>query len=223
MKVFTYLYYFIYISFNWNIRLAFYILYNDIRGEKNYHINTTGVNELKHLRKQGIDTSNTTIYTAASYPLLDYTFEHIPLTSRKHFIDIGSGMGRAMCVAAHYGFKKVSGVEFSDRFCKIANKNVVITKQTIPSFDYNILNKDAADFEIPEDADCLFFFNPFNELIMKKVINNTLKSLKKKPHNLFIAYVNPLHKQLWIKAGFIEIFHTQKLKYIEESILFYAK
>jgi len=220
-RVFTYLHYFLYTAFYWNIGIAAYILYYDIKGEKKYHIHTSGVNELKHLKKEGIDTSATTIYTAASYPLLDYTFQHLPPSSRNHFIDIGCGMGRTMCVAAHYGFKKVSGIDFSKKFCDIAKDNLAITHQMEPSFDFNVINKNALNFEIPSDADCLFFFNPFNETVMKKVINNVMKSLKKKPHDLYIAYVNPLYKDLWIKAGFSEIYHTQKLRYIEESIFYY--
>ena len=219
MKAFTYLRCYFYNALNWNIRLATFLLFNDIKGEKKYGINTSGLDELKSMEKAGIDISNNSIYTPVSYYLLENTFLHIPATTRKHFIDFGSGLGRAMCVAAHYGFKKVSGIDFSREFCEKAKHNIAITKHQIPSLKSNIINNDAFYYDIPNDADCLFFFNPFNDIIMSGVVNNVLWSLEKKPRELYIVYINPIYKELWTEAGFSEIYHTEKLKYLEQSIL----
>ena len=221
MKAFTHLRCYLYNAINWNIRLATFLLFNEIKGEKKYGINTSGLDELKSMEDDGIDTSNNSIYTPVSYYLLENTFKQIPDKSRKHFIDIGCGYGRAMCVAAHNGFKKVSGIDFSREFCEVAKKNIAKTKHQIPSLKSNIINNDAFYYDIPNDADCLFFFNPFNDIIMNGVVNNVLWSLEKKPRDLYIVYVNPIYKELWTEAGFKEIYHTQKLKYLEQSILIY--
>ena len=48
-------------------------------------------------------------------------------------------------------------------------------------------------FEIPDDVDCIFFFNPFDEVIMSAVVENILESLyKNHPRKIIIAYANPL-------------------------------
>ena len=52
MKFFTY---FIYIASNWNIRIAWHILLQEIKGEKKYRINTTGKDTLESLEEKGID------------------------------------------------------------------------------------------------------------------------------------------------------------------------
>ena len=191
----------------------------EIAGEKKYCINTSGADELYKLEKQGIDISHATIYMPVSYSLLEEIFEHIPLTISSHFLDMGSGKGRALCVAAHKGFKQVTGLDFAKDLCEAAKENLTITKQKVATLDYKVINNDAFYFEIPGDVDCIFFFNPFDEIIMSAVVNNIFTSLKNSPRKIKIIYVNPLHKEQFLKAGFIETWYSKKMKYIEAVIL----
>lgn len=224
MKCLSYIKYFYFLSVNWNLSIAWYMIQQEISGEKKYGINTTGADELRNLEKMGIDTTHATIYMPVSYALLEdilnqFTPEPLCLTAYTHFLDIGCGKGRALCMAAHYGFNKVTGLDFSKALCDIAKENLQHTKQIIPVLEYKVINNDAFYFEIPDDVDCIFFFNPFDEIIMRAVANNIFKSLKKKPRSLQIIYVNPLHKEVFIKAGFKEIWYSKKMKYIEAVIL----
>ena len=105
MKFLTYIKYFFFLFINWDARIAWYMIRQEIEGEKKYGINTTGADELHKLEKQGIDISHATIYMPVSYSLLEEIFEQLPASIRNHFLDMGSGKGRAICVAAHKGFK----------------------------------------------------------------------------------------------------------------------
>ena len=199
----------------------------EIAGEKKYGINTTGADELYKLEKQGIDISHATIYMPVSYTLIEEIFNQLDsdkqqTTNNKpqiHFLDIGCGKGRALCVAAHQGFKKVTGLDFARDLCEAAKENLSITKQQIQKFEYKIINNDAFYFEIPDDVDCIFFFNPFDEIIMSGVVNNIAKSLQNHPRKISIIYINPLHKEYFLKAGFTETWYSKKMKYLEASIL----
>lgn len=219
MQKLLYLKYFFYLAHNWNIKIAAYILYHEIKGEKKYNIQTTGVDELKSLDKKGIDISHATIYMPVSYPVIEAALNNIPLNNKKHFLDIGCGKGRAMCVAAHKGFNKLSGIDFSKELCNKATNNLNATKKIFPGIDFKIFNNDAFYFEIPDDVDCIFLFNPFDEIIMSGVVENILISLEKKPRKLSVIYANPLHKELFIGAGFKEVYYTVKMKYLEVSVL----
>ena len=219
MKFFSYLKYFFYIAYNWNIGIAWYIIKQEITGEKKYGINTTGADELKKLEKAGIDISHATIYMPVSYSLLEIIFQHLPDSSRNHFLDLGCGRGRALCVAAHQGFKKVTGIDFSKELCDSAKENLKLTKNKIPELHFNVINNDAFYFKIPDNVDCIFFFNPFDEIIMSGVINNIAESLQNNPRRLYIIYVNPLHKEQFVKAGFTETWYSKKMKYLEAIIL----
>ncbi len=219
MKFLSYIKYFYFLFINWDARIAWYMIKQEINGEKKYGINTTGADELHKLEKQGIDISHATIYMPVSYTLLEEIFEQLPATIHNHFLDIGCGKGRALCIAAHKGFKQVTGLDFARDLCEAAKENLAITKQKIPALEYKVINNDAFYFEIPEDVDCIFFFNPFDEIIMSAVVNNICTSLQNNPRKISIIYVNPLHKELFLKAGFTESWYSKKMKYIEAVIL----
>ena len=122
-------------------------------------------------------------------------------------------------MAAHHGFKKLTGIDFSKELCEAAKANLEVTKQRIPGMDFSVIHNDAFYFEIPADADCIFFFNPFDETIMSGVVENILESLQNHPRRLSIIYVNPLHKEYFIQAGFTETWYSKKMKYLEVSVL----
>jgi SAM-dependent methyltransferase len=192
----------------------------EIKGEQQYGINTTGADELEELDAMGIDTSHATIYMPVSYTLLDEIFVRLnPIIPQTHFLDIGCGKGRALCMAAHKGFKQVTGLDFSKTLCNAAAKNLSKTKKQVTDFNFKVINNDAFYFEIPRDVDCIFFFNPFDEIIMSGVINNIRTSLQNHPRKISIIYVNPMHKELFLKAGFRETWYSKKMNYIEAVIL----
>ncbi|HNL66108.1 MAG TPA: hypothetical protein PKL81_13490, partial [Ferruginibacter sp.] len=109
--------------------------------------------------------------------------------------------------------------DFSKELCDAANQNLAVTQLKFPGLHYRIINNDAFYFEIPPDADCIFLFNPFDEVILGGVVENIQKSMRVNPRSLRIIYVNPLHKELFLAAGCTEIWHVQKMKYLEASIL----
>ena len=219
MKFFRYIQYFFYVGVNWGWHVAFTIIGQEISGEKKYGIDTSGADELKNLKKEGTDISHATMYMPVSYKLLEQTLERINPGTKKHFLDIGSGKGRAMCVAAHYGFNKVTGIDFSAAFCTTAIENLTITQQKIRAINFSIIQQDAATYSIPADADCIFMFNPFDEVIMKKVVSNIMTSLKDHPRTVNIIYANPLYKELFIKNNFKEVYYSKTMRQFEISIL----
>lgn len=219
MHFFSFIKYFFYLAANWNIAIAWHIIKNEIKGEKKYGINTTGADDLRLLENKGIDITHATIYMPASYDILENIFHKLNMPSIHHFIDIGCGKGRALCVAAYLGVKKVTGIDFSKEFCALAIKNLQQVEQHNTGLKSSIINNDAFYYQLPDDADCLFFFNPFDETIMSGVIQNIAASLKHNPRNMTIVYLNPLHKELLKKIGFVETYHIKKMNYLEGCIL----
>ena len=218
-KFFSYIKYFFYLAFNWNVKIATYLLVQEIKGEKKYCITSTGADELKSLEEKGIEINHATIYMPVSYNLLEEIFGELNEKSKIHFLDIGSGKGRAMCVAAQYGFSKVTGIDFSKEFCSAAEENLAVTKRKKTGLQYKIINNDAFYFEIPNDVDCIFMFNPFDEIIMNGVAENILESFEMAPRTITLIYVNPQYKDELLAVGFKQIYHTQKMRYLEAVIL----
>jgi SAM-dependent methyltransferase len=225
MKIFTYIRYFYFLLINWNLRIAVYMIRQEIKGEKKYGIHTTGQDELINLEKMGIDTTHATLYMPVNFALLEEAFKQLNLKplnpsspAGRHFLDLGCGKGRALCMAAHHGFTKVTGLDFSRPLCEMAKENLAKTKLQIPALQYSVINNDAFYFEIPCDVDCIFLFNPFDEVIMSAVVNNIFSSLQNNPRKISIIYVNPIHKDLFLKAGYIQTWQIKKMKYLEAVI-----
>jgi len=214
-----YLKYFFYLGTNWNWRLAVVLILQEIKGEKKYGINTTGADELNDLADTGVDISNATIYMPISYPLLENVLTLIPENAKNHFLDIGCGKGRALCIAAYHGFKKISGVDFSATFCADAIENLqrITTKKN--GFQQCIVHENILHYQIPADVDCLFLFNPFDEKLVLHLVNDIKRSLQINPRSMYIIYANPLYIQLFFNEGFEQIFHAKKMKYFEVSIM----
>lgn len=222
MKIWAYIKYFFFLAKNWGAGIAFHVLRNESKGENKYGINTTGADELEALEAMGIDTTHANIYMPVSYDLLEEIFKQLELLPNKptqHFLDIGCGKGRALCVAAHNGFTEVTGVDFSKKLINAAAENLALTKKKIPALDYELYNNDAFYFEIPANADCIFLFNPFDEVIMSGVVFNILESVKVHNRSITIIYVNPMHKEAFTIAGFTEVYYKKSMQYLEVSIM----
>ncbi len=218
MQIMKYLKYFFYLATNWNISIAWHIMRNEVRGEKKYGINTSGADNLKSLEKKGIDISHATIYMPVSYDVIQEFFEEVKIETFHHFLDIGCGKARAMCVAASYAIKKISGIELSKDLFIAARENISSTKEKYPFVDFKIYNNNAFYFDIDNDVDCIFMFNPFDETIMSGVMENIEKSLENNPRVMTIIYINPLEKHVLKEWGYEEIFYTKKMLYLEGAV-----
>lgn len=222
MRILAYIKYFWYLAYNWNLKIALHVIRNEIKGERKYGINTTGADELKSLEKKGIDIEHATIYMPVSYDLLEevmHAAQELAVKPGTRLLDIGCGKGRALCVAAHYGFTKLTGIDFAAALANAAAANLEITKRVIPPIQYEIFNNDAFYFEIPDDVSCIFLFNPFDEVIMSGVVYNILESIKRNRRTITVIYVNALHKEAFTIAGFKEVYYKKTMRYLEVSIL----
>ena len=223
MKFIQYINYFFFIGFNWNFKLAFFTIYHEIRGEKKYGIQTSKLDDLKKLSVKGNNISDAETYQGSNYFLLEKVFNYLQsINANQNIIDYGCGKGRVLVVAAWYGFDKITGVEFANELCSEARKNIAQAEQRFPEKIFNIIHTDAVDYAIEDDTNVFFFFNPFNETVMLTVAKNILSSIKKNPREVYVVYINPVHKEIFLSAGFEEIYHYQKMKYIQASILMKA-
>jgi SAM-dependent methyltransferase len=220
MQVTGFVNYFRYIARNWDLSVAIFVIFHEIRGELKYGLNTIGLDDLKSLREKNIDISHATMYMPLNYFVLETLMKQMMRNpGYSTFLDIGCGKGRVVAVAAHYHFEKITGLDFSEELCEDAIKNTNRIKQKFPGISIEIINRDALDFDIPDDICTIFFFNPFDAEMMCVVLDNIIKSLEKKPRPLRVLYANPQYKFLFLERGFVEIYHVKKLTYLEASIL----
>ncbi|MEO6219510.1 MAG: class I SAM-dependent methyltransferase [Ginsengibacter sp.] len=220
MNFIYYLKYFFFIAINWNFRLAFFTMRQEIRGEKKYNIQTIQLNRLNTLSINSENLIHASIYQGANYYLIEKAFEYLQsLNANNSIVDFGSGKGRVLVVAAHYGFRKITGIDFAKALCLSAEENINKIGSKFPSTEFTVICDDVVNYQVKDDEDGFFFFNPFNEVVMLAVVKNILKSLKENPRHVYIVYLNPVHKEIFLSAGFEEEYYLKKLKYLELSIL----
>ncbi|MEO5999356.1 MAG: class I SAM-dependent methyltransferase [Chitinophagaceae bacterium] len=214
-----YIKYFFYIALNWNLRLAFFSIYNEIKGEHKYRINTVRLNDLQKLVVTGDNRHHAEMYQGAGYYLLENVFTHLQkLHAPDGFVDLGSGKGRVLVVAAHYGFNKIKGVDFAMELCQEAENNCRRITQGFPWVNWKVLCVNAASYQFEKDDHVFFFFNPFKETVMNQVISNIILSQKNHPRKIFVVYINPQLKKLFINAGFKEVYNIKRMQFVEACI-----
>ncbi len=220
MKIFQHIRYFIYIATNWGIRLGFFTLQHELRGEKKYRINTTSFHDLSRFHIKGNQLAHATEYMPVSYFTIEQLFSHLPENAKAGtFLDIGCGKGRAMCIAAHYGFRKVSGVDFAKEMIDAAEINLGHTMEMLPGLHYELSWADISTLDIGKEISTVFLFNPFDEILMKLVVQKIKTSLKNHPRALHVLYSSPRHEELFFSAGFDVLFRVKKLNYLEGIVL----
>jgi SAM-dependent methyltransferase len=220
MNFLYYFKYFFFISKNWNPKLALFTVYHEIKGEKKYGINTIRIDRLHHLKIESENLIHSSIYQGANYFVLEKAFNFLKnININNSIVDFGCGKGRILAVAAFYGFKNITGIDFSPELCNAAQKNIVSIKANYPSTNFSVICLDAVNYKIQKDTQVFFFFNPFDEVVTLAVAKNILASLKENQRRVYIVYVNPLHKEIFQSAGFQEEYYLKKMEYIELSIL----
>jgi len=220
MKFLYYFKYFYFIARNWNVKLAAFTVYHEIKGEKKYGLNTVKIDRLNNEKIESENLTHASIYQATSYYLLQKAFTFLRDEKVNYsIIDFGCGKGRVSVAAAYYGFKKVTGLEFSTNLCVEAEANVEKVSPLFPGTVFNVVCADATGYKIEKDTNCFFFFNPFDEVVMLKVVKNILSSLRENPRKVYVVYINPLHKEIFLSAGFEEEWNFRKMEHLEFSIL----
>jgi len=118
-------------------------------------------------------------FDLSDYQLSDFTF-----------IDYGSGKGQVLITVAEYPFKEIIGIEYSSDLHHNAESNIQTYQQNNPeSPPISSINCDATDFNLPDAPCVIYFYNPFNEKIMGKVIQKIRESQVTRSDPLIIIYV----------------------------------
>lgn len=117
-------------------------------------------------------------------------------------VDFGCGKGRVLLVASEYGVKLARGIEFAEELCVIARANCETFKargKMLTAFE--VVNCDAARYAIKNEENVFFFFNPFDQIMLTRVMDNILSSLKSSDRRVLIVYNNPKHREIIEKSG----------------------
>ena len=178
------------------------------------NIDTSGIDESK-------EDFHHNRYEATPYEVLDCLIESGYILKENKIIDYGCGKGRVALYLNHQIGCDAIGVDYNDQLICIANEN---KKRLNSNVEFYYVN--AEKYEIT-DEDSFYFFNPFSEKILRKVINQIIISIYDNPRKVklffyypddeFITYLMGLDELICVDE--IDCMHLYKNNDIRERIL----
>jgi SAM-dependent methyltransferase len=137
------------------------------------------------------------------------------------FIDVGSGRGRMLFVAAEYPFRQVLGVEYAIDLHAEAKANVkrylVRGHQKQRCVAIGPIQADAAEYEFPEQKLVLFLFNPFGPDVTNRMLDNLERSLKTCPRHVVILLVWPEFSHVFAERKWLRQVRTTRRYHVFET------
>jgi SAM-dependent methyltransferase len=155
--------------------------------ERKFGVSTAGFIEARDL---GIENPDSMAHSPLGYEYIFWALRAIPFPAADVvFLDYGSGKGRVLVAASTLPFRKVLGVEISERLVDIARGNLAHMKHRRAA-NVEVHHGDAALFPVPDDVNVVFFFNPFAGQTLTDVVHRIEQSLRSCPRDLFIIFFN---------------------------------
>jgi tRNA1(Val) A37 N6-methylase TrmN6 len=108
------------------------------------------------------------------------------------FFDMGCGKGRVLLLASAYPFQRIFGVELQSELATMARQNICGGRFVGKQCDQiEVIECNAAEFVFPDQNAVVYFYNPFKEETMRRVIENVRRSALVTKQR-YILYLNPV-------------------------------
>jgi len=110
------------------------------------------------------------------------------------FVDIGSGKGKILMMAADYPFAKILGVEYSPGLHAIAQRNLQIYRSPAQRCsDLVSIHADALDYRLPDGPLVCLVFNALDSTTMRRFVRHVQDDLAERAAPAYLLYVNVRH------------------------------
>ncbi len=165
--------------------------YGDVEYDWDFRVDTTSATVGWRERLLGALHSP---YQATEPALFHEMLSHLKIDFRDFtFIDLGSGKGRTLLMAADYPFRRIVGLELLPALHGVAQENIRRYKSgSQKCFAVESVCSDAREFVFPPEPIVLYLFNPLPEPALEQVIANLEQSLRENPRRVYVLYHNPL-------------------------------
>jgi hypothetical protein len=166
--------------------------WGDIDFDCDFGVDTTAARIGARTRLLGAIAGGT--YQPSEPELFHRMLDALPIDYREFtFIDLGSGKGRALLMAADYPFRRITGVELLPELHRIAALNIAnYHSETQKCFAIDSRCDDALAFEFPPEATVLYVFNPFPEATLIRLVARLESALQRNPRPMYVVYHNPV-------------------------------
>ena len=173
-----------------------------------------GVHTEEHLGVEQLDlpSPDAVGYIPCNYHLLPLALPRRQVHPDDVFLDAGSGMGRVVIqAAARYPFRRVVGVELSERLHSLAVANVERSRAQLRCPDVSLVNADILDFDGLDEVTVVFLYNPFGGATFEEFTRRLVESVDRRPRTVRIVYVNPREEATLLATGRVRRLRSRRL------------
>jgi len=177
--------------------------YGDVEFDWEYRVDTTGATVGWRDRLLGMFHS---AYQPTEPAFFREMLGALPIDFREFtFIDIGSGKGRVLLMAADYPFRRILGIELLPALHRVAKENIAkYRSESQQCFDIDCRVGDACEFPFPPEPTVLYLFNPLPESGLLKLLGNLEQSLREHPRRVLVLYHNPLLEHVLTRTAALQ-------------------
>jgi 16S rRNA G966 N2-methylase RsmD len=163
------------------------------RFDRRYGIETSQVVEVGDLDMQPQEAQHATRYRATSPGFLQHVLKRNRIMCEDFvFVDLGSGKGRVLVEAASFPFRRIVGVELSERLHEAAKDSLARAEgHHLALHRVELRCQSAVEFDPPAEHTIFYLYNPFDEAVLKTVMANLERSLSQVDRRIVIVYLNP--------------------------------
>lgn len=156
--------------------------------DRTFGVSTRGTVPVRSLRARSAERRHAGNYAPVRPGALRPLLDDLPLPANRFtFVDYGSGKGRALLIAARYPFRRVVGIEFDPGLHAIAEANIRRYHGPRRCGTIEALLLEATEFRLPDEPSVLFFFQPFDLPVLRRVLEHAHASLQACPREMYLV------------------------------------
>ncbi len=121
--------------------------------------------------------------------------------------DLGSGMGRVLCLFARRSVKRCVGIELFPSLCEVAESNAKNLKGRMCPIEIRQGDVTEADYS---NGTIFFLFNPFGADTLRVVLERINNSRNGTNRKIVFVYYKDLHANVFESVSWLEKFHEMK-------------
>ncbi|WML57945.1 methyltransferase [Neobacillus sp. PS2-9] len=158
-------------------------------------------------------------YEPTPYSALEVLFEKYKLNNQDHIVDFGCGKGRLNFYIHYFFGASVVGVEMDNELYQAAVQNQKTYSKKTNREKVHFLCCLAEEYEVQQEDNRFYFFNPFSVQVFRKIINNILCSYEQSPREIELVLYYPAEDYIYFleKETAFELIEEVVLPYVYEK------
>jgi histone methylation protein DOT1 len=170
-----------------------------------------------YLEDLGLGAENRVWHDPSDWVAARRALARLNITSDDVFVDYGSGLGRAVLVAASFPFRRVIGVELSPELTKRARENLARNAHRVRAAEVELVTADALEWTVPRDLSIAYLYCPFTGEVFDRVLAKLFESLDEDPRPLRLLYNYPLEHSRLVRTGRVRVLDVASSAWLSRS------